>query len=54
MSAPTSEFGELVDRVYAEFLERYGDAELAGVATAAVLNDLLTQRAAQDADRDDP
>jgi len=34
--------GELIASVYAEFLELYGDEELASVATAAVVNDMLT------------
>jgi len=34
--------GELIASVYAEFLELYGDEELASVATAAVINDMLT------------
>ena len=34
--------GELINTVYESFLEMYGDEELASVATAAVINDLLT------------
>ncbi|MBM4389573.1 MAG: hypothetical protein FJ090_00515 [Deltaproteobacteria bacterium] len=39
--------GELISRFYEEFLSMYGDEELASVATAAVINDLLGQAAAQ-------
>ena len=34
--------GELINTVYESFMELYGDEELASVATAAVINDLLT------------
>ncbi len=34
--------GELISTIYEEFLALYGDAELASVATAAVINDLLS------------
>ena len=34
--------GELINTVYESFMEMYGDEELASVATAAVINDLLT------------
>lgn len=34
--------GDLVSDIYAHFLALYGDAELAAVATAAVVNDILT------------
>jgi hypothetical protein len=34
--------GELISVIYEEFLTRYGDEELASVATAAVINDLLS------------
>ena len=39
--------GELISSFYEEFLSLYGDEELASVATAAVINDLLGQAAAQ-------
>ena len=36
--------GDVISAVYAECLTRYGgDAELASVATAAVVNDLLAE-----------
>lgn len=34
--------GDLISSLYESFFEMYGDAELASVATAAVINDLLT------------
>ena len=34
--------GELINTVYESFMELYGDEELASVATAAVINDLLS------------
>jgi hypothetical protein len=34
--------GDLISLFYEEFLEMYGDAELASVAAAAVINDLLS------------
>ncbi len=34
--------GELISTIYEEFLAQYGDEELASVATAAVINDLLS------------
>jgi hypothetical protein len=43
--------GELISTIYEQFLAQYGDEELASVATAAVINDLLSvsgPRAAQD------
>ena len=38
----TSSIGELISTLYDNFLELYGDEELASVATAAVINDMLT------------
>lgn len=34
--------GELISTIYEEFLAMYGDEELASVAAAAVINDLIT------------
>ena len=34
--------GELISTLYDEFFAQYGDEELASVATAAVINDLLS------------
>ena len=42
-ATPThTSLGELISLFYEEFLAKYGDEELASVATAAVINDLLT------------
>lgn len=35
--------GDLISMFFNEFMEMYGDEELASVATAAVINDLLSQ-----------
>ena len=43
--------GELISTIYEEFLALYGDEELASVATAAVINDLLSS--APDARKDE-
>ena len=40
--------GELIQVFYAQFMELYGDEELASVATAAVINDLLTEDVGMD------
>ncbi len=39
---PARTLGEIINVVYERLLAEYGDAELAAVATAAVVNDLLT------------
>ncbi len=39
--------GEIISIVYDEFLARYGDEELASIATAAVINDILSSPATQ-------
>lgn len=39
--------GELIQVFYAQFMELYGDEELASVATAAVINDLLSDTRAE-------
>lgn len=44
--------GELISIFYARFMDLYGDEELASVATAAVINDLLAAEAARTAVRD--
>lgn len=41
MSGKNTTLGELINLVYEELLAQYGDAELASVATAAVVNDWL-------------
>lgn len=42
--------GELITVLYDEFLELYGDEELAAVAVSATLNDLLASRSAPEAE----
>lgn len=46
MSVNTN-LGELISAIYEEFLAQYGDEELASVATAAVINDLLSSSGAR-------
>ncbi len=46
-----SSIGELIETFYAQFMELYGDEELASVATAAVINDLLSGVVEMPADR---
>ena len=38
-----SNLGELISETYLGFLELYADPELASIATAALINDLLTK-----------
>ena len=45
--------GELISLFYEEFLAKYGDEELASVATAAVINDLLTAPSTRRTQRDE-
>ena len=42
-SSIDTHLGELISNFYEHFLKMYGDDELASVATAAVINDLLGQ-----------
>jgi len=37
----STDLGELISVFFAEFLAAYGDEDLAAVATAATINDLL-------------
>ena len=46
-----SDIGELISIFYAQFLELYGNADLASVATAAVINDILGAPASPSAHR---
>ncbi len=43
----TSSIGELISIFYQHFMEMYGDADIASVATAAVINDLLADEPAE-------
>ena len=45
MTRMNTTVGDLVNLFYAEFMAIYGDEELAQVATAATINDLLAERA---------
>jgi len=44
--------GALIPVLFDELLEVYGDAELAAVAAAAIINDLLAKAARADASSD--
>lgn len=46
--AAEQSLGELISEFYAYFLAIYGDEELASIATAAVINDLMGAERAQD------
>ena len=48
---PTS-LGELISALYEEYMELYGDEDLASVATAATINELIGE--ASTASRGDP
>lgn len=39
----SSHLGDVISKLYEHFLGLYGDAELASVATAAAVNDLLAE-----------
>ncbi len=39
----TYTLGELISSVYDEFLDQYGDPDIASVATAAFINELLSR-----------
>ncbi|MEC8423308.1 MAG: hypothetical protein VX000_05995 [Myxococcota bacterium] len=45
--------GDLIAVVYEEFVQMYGDAELASVAAAAVINDLIGEDGADDTGLED-
>lgn len=42
--AGTYSLGDLMSLLYERFLKEFGDAELASVAAAAVINDVLASR----------
>jgi hypothetical protein len=46
MSTNATTLGELITVLYDEFMALYGDEELASVAVAATIEDLLTRRPA--------
>lgn len=39
----TTSLGELITQVYEELLALYGDADIASVATASIINDMITR-----------
>lgn len=45
----THTLGDLITELYAYYLELYGDAELASVATASDIEQILAERDVQDA-----
>ena len=40
-----SSLGELISMIFEQLQELYGDDELAAVATSAIINDMLSERA---------
>ena len=46
--------GDLISLFYEEYLDQYGDAELASVATAVSINEILVAEAATKGKRGDP
>lgn len=46
--------GDLISLFYEEYLDQYGDAELASVATAVSVNEILSAEAATKATRASP
>jgi len=47
MTRHETDIGELIRIFFDQFMAVYGDEDIASVATAAVINDLLTAGAAQ-------
>jgi hypothetical protein len=43
MTTTTTTLGELITALYEEYLELYGDEDVASVATAATINDLFAE-----------
>ena len=52
MTRMNTNIGDLVQLFYAEYMAIYGDEELASIATAATINDLLLERAERAAEQD--
>ncbi|MFT5684049.1 MAG: hypothetical protein ACI8RZ_004990 [Myxococcota bacterium] len=44
----TTNIGELITIFFEHFMEMYGDADIASVATAAVINDLMADEPAEE------
>ena len=51
MNATTVSLADLITLFYDEYLALYGDEELASVAAAATINDILADRAARQRDQ---
>ena len=51
--AMNTNLGELISTINEQFLVQYGDEELASVATAAVINDLLATTGPRRAEREE-
>jgi hypothetical protein len=49
MTRTLTTFGDLISVFYEEFLAVYGDEELASLAAASVINDLISGEASSDA-----
>ena len=47
MLVTNTSLGELISALYEEYLELYGDEDLASVATAATINDLMEEAASR-------
>jgi hypothetical protein len=55
MNTPSrTTLGDLISLFYEEYLTQYGDAELASVATAVSINEILVAEAATATTRGDP
>jgi hypothetical protein len=52
MTRMNTTIGDLVQLFYAEYMAIYGDEELASIATAATINDLLIERAERSAEQE--
>lgn len=49
----TLSLGELISTMYEEFLDLYGDEDLAALAVATVVQDLLAREAGEDTQHQD-
>ena len=54
MTTYRTTLGDLISLFYEEYLTQYGDAELASVATAVSVNEILVAEAEASAPRGDP
>lgn len=53
MTATQLNLGDLINLFYEEYLALYGDEDIASVAAAATINDILSERSAAGEDRQD-